>query len=366
MARALELARRGQWTTWPNPMVGCVVVMNGRVVAQGWHRRWGGAHAEVDALSQIPEHVDLGQATVFVTLEPCSHHGKTPPCADLLIQRRVGRVVVAMHDPNPLVSGQGIARLREAGISVEVGLRANDANALNQRFCHAMRSPRPWVTLKWAQSHDGFMDPDPQAAFGRGSVSVSGAGTQRHTHGLRATHDGILVGLRTLLVDEPSLTTRRVPGRDPKRLVWTQGQTMPPATWRPTEAGDFPPHFGTLVHPSSANASVLEAWRAMGWATCPVDGEVGSIEWWTSMRLQTGLQAVLVEGGAALHDLMLSGDGWDEIHRYTSAKCLNDGLNGPTVPSHAALVHGPATLDEDTLEVWRHPRHLDEFCQRGD
>jgi len=358
MARALELARRGQWTTWPNPMVGCVVVMNGRIVAQGWHRRWGGAHAEVDALSQIPEHVDLVQATVFVTLEPCSHHGKTPPCADLLIRRRVGRVVVALHDPNPLVAGQGIARLRASGIAVDVGVLAEEARALNRRFCQAIRAPRPWVTLKWAQSFDGFMDPDPHAAIGRGSVPVSGQGTQRHTHGLRATHDGILVGMRTLLVDEPRLDTRRVPGMNPQRLVWTRGHTPPPQGWRPKRqiAADLQPV--ALLHPPTADASVLDAWRGLGAQTHELHGALGTEEWWESLRERTGLHAVLVEGGATLHGLVLARDGWDEIHRYTATQTLGSGLPAPALPDHAERVSACGLLDGERLEVWQHPRHL--------
>ena len=139
---------RGRLTTWPNPMVGCVVVQHERIVGEGWHATFGRAHAEVNALRQVDAGLDLSTATAYVTLEPCSHTGKTPPCADLLLARGVGRVVVAMEDPNPQVSGRGVARLKQAGVQVEVGCLAENARALIRPFVHAMTSPRPWITSR--------------------------------------------------------------------------------------------------------------------------------------------------------------------------------------------------------------------------
>ena len=167
MRRALELAQKGQLTTWPNPMVGCVVVENNQILGEGWHRRFGEGHAEVNALDKIEENKDLSGATAYVTLEPCSHHGKTPPCAALLTSRGVGRVVVATKDPNPVVAGRGLANLTEAGIEV-IAAALKRKPELNRRFFFAMNESRPWITLKWAQSRDGFVDPDERVKDGRG------------------------------------------------------------------------------------------------------------------------------------------------------------------------------------------------------
>ena len=194
MRRALELAQKGQLTTWPNPMVGCVVVENNQILGEGWHQRFGEGHAEVNALDKIEDNKDLSRATAYVTLEPCSHHGKTPPCAVLLTSRGVGRVVVATQDPNPVVAGRGLTTLTEAGIEVIAGCLEKEALELNRRFFFAMHESRPWITLKWAQSRDGFVDPDERAKDGRGGHPLTGAASARHTHTLRATHDGILVG----------------------------------------------------------------------------------------------------------------------------------------------------------------------------
>jgi diaminohydroxyphosphoribosylaminopyrimidine deaminase / 5-amino-6-(5-phosphoribosylamino)uracil reductase len=349
MRRALDLALRGQHSTWPNPMVGCVVVENGQILGEGWHRRFGEAHAEVNALSAVPETADLSNATAYVTLEPCSHTGKTPPCADLLVRRRVGRVVVATTDPNPQVSGRGTARLLESGVQVVVGCLEPSARLLNRRFMHAMTSDRPWVTLKWAQSKDGYLDPEERAAWGRGGHALTGLAARRWTHGLRAQHDGIVVGMRTLLVDRPSLTTRDVLGRSPRRFVVTSGATAPPRDWQSPEAwSDKNPTW--LIHGVEANPEVLEAWHAHGLTPLGLSEPVGSLGWWKALKTQTGLAAALVEGGGELLRT-LSGTGQvDEVHRLTAPTEVG---NGVPAPSTRELGDGESRfLGVDLLESW--------------
>ena len=201
MARALKLARRGLYTTDPNPRVGCVLVRGGAIVGEGWHRRAGEGHAEVLALKAAAE--AARGATAYVTLEPCSHHGRTPPCADALIAAGVSRVVVAMEDPNPLVAGRGLARMRQAGIEVRTAVLNEEALALNPGFDKRMRSGRPWVRVKLAASLDG------RTAMASGeSVWISGEASRRDVQRLRARSSCILSGSGTVLNDDPSLNVR--------------------------------------------------------------------------------------------------------------------------------------------------------------
>ncbi|HEY3486941.1 MAG TPA: bifunctional diaminohydroxyphosphoribosylaminopyrimidine deaminase/5-amino-6-(5-phosphoribosylamino)uracil reductase RibD, partial [Gammaproteobacteria bacterium] len=201
MSRALQLATRGLYTTHPNPRVGCVLVRNKRIIAEGWHQYAGGPHAEIAAL-QIAG-VDAEEATAYITLEPCGHQGKTPPCVDALIQHRVARVVVAMQDPNPLVDGQGMQRLREAGIQVDTGLMEAEAAALNPGFITRMRSKRPYVRLKHGISLDG------RTALENGkSQWISGENSRIDVHRLRARSSAIMTGVDTILSDDPAMTVR--------------------------------------------------------------------------------------------------------------------------------------------------------------
>ena len=349
MRRALELAERGRFTTWPNPMVGCVVVDNDTLLAEGWHRAFGEAHAEVNALLALDEHVDLSRATAYVTLEPCSHVGKTPPCADLLVRRGVGRVVVAMTDPNPLVAGKGVERLRHAGVDVQVACLESEANELNRRFVHAMTANLPWVTLKWAQSSDGFFDPDVEAATQRGGVALTGTAARRHTHGLRASHDGILVGMNTWLVDVPSLTTRDVPGPSPKRFIFSRGDTPCPPSF-PPKAADSPP--ATLLHPATAiGGEALGRWEDWGMDLVALNAPALTPEWWVEFREATGVLACLVEGGADIARAMLHQQTWDELHLLQAPITLERGLDAPSIDVATALETTP--IGSDVLYVWR-------------
>lgn len=220
MTRALQLARNGALHASPNPMVGCVIAApGGRVIGEGWHRRCGEGHAEVNAVASVAE-ADrplLAQSTVYVTLEPCSHYGKTPPCAKLLIDSGVKRVVVATADPFEKVSGRGLAMLRDAGIEVQTGLMADEARALNARFFTAHTLRRPYVTLKWAQSSDGYIDGREHPADSAAAISTPLNAAS--VHRLRALHDAILIGSGTYLADSPSLTVRYFAGESPRRLV---------------------------------------------------------------------------------------------------------------------------------------------------
>lgn len=212
MKRALELSRRGEGRVNPNPLVGAVIVKNDRIIGEGWHEYYGGPHAEVNAVRNASE--DVRGSTIYVTLEPCSHYGKTPPCAELLKAKGFGRVVVAMTDPNPLVAGKGIEILREAGIKVDVGLLEEEARRLNEIFIKYILTKQPFVIMKSAMTLDGKT-----ATSGGESKWITGEESRDYVHRIRNRVSGIMVGIGTVLIDDPSLTSRIEGGCDPVRII---------------------------------------------------------------------------------------------------------------------------------------------------
>uniref|UniRef100_UPI003592F691 bifunctional diaminohydroxyphosphoribosylaminopyrimidine deaminase/5-amino-6-(5-phosphoribosylamino)uracil reductase RibD n=1 Tax=Persicitalea sp. TaxID=3100273 RepID=UPI003592F691 len=217
MQRALQLAEYGRGYVSPNPMVGCVLVADGRVIGEGWHRNYGGPHAEVQAVRDAEKRGNadlLKSATAYVTLEPCSHFGKTPPCANLLINKKIKKVVVANHDPNPLVAGRGLTLLKNAGIEVESGILAEEGQELNRRFFTFFCKKRPYIILKWAETADGFI-----GAAGGKPIAISNGYSSQRVHRWRSEEDAILVGRNTAFNDNPRLNVRHWPGQNPVRVV---------------------------------------------------------------------------------------------------------------------------------------------------
>ncbi len=218
MRRALQLARRGMGHVSPNPMVGAVIVDNcGKIIGEGYHRQYGSGHAEVNAVASVADKSLLRDVTMYVTLEPCSHYGKTPPCAKLIVDCGIPRVVVGAVDPNEKVSGRGIAMLREAGVEVVSGVLADESRRLNAAFITAHTLHRPFVTLKWAQSSDGFMDVCREA--GEAAAAISTSTGRLAVHRLRALHDAILVGSGTVIADDPLLDSRLWGGCPPRPVI---------------------------------------------------------------------------------------------------------------------------------------------------
>ncbi len=279
MMRCLQLARHGAFTTAPNPMVGAVIVCDGRIIGEGWHRRYGAPHAEVNAVRSVrPEdEALLPHSTIYVSLEPCSHWGKTPPCAELLVKKGFRRVVVGCLDPNEKVAGRGIRRLQEAGVEVVTGVLEKECRRLNRKFMTQHTLHRPYITLKWAESADGYIDSCRSSKSDEEPVHFSSPWTQMLVHRLRALHEAILVGRRTWELDQPSLTTRFWPGKDPERLVL-----------------------------SSAGPSMEE--------------------------LISSYQSVLVEGGSQTLQSFLDADLWDEVFIERTDIVLGDGVKAPICP----------------------------------
>lgn len=305
MRRALQLAANGLTHVSPNPMVGAVIVApSGRIIGEGWHRKFGGPHAEVNALASVSDK-DVGllqQSTMYVTLEPCSHYGKTPPCAKLLADTKLKRVVIAAGDPNPKVSGRGITILRDAGICVEQGLLSRESRMLNKTFITAHTLHRPFITLKWAVSADGFMDIDrtddqPPALFS------TPAGTLL-CHMRRACNDAIAVGARTVLADKPSLTTRRIAGPSPRPVVFDR-------------------------HGIALQTDLVKRNDTLHITKCSDLTKTVS-----ELFENEGITSIMIEGGASLLKQFIEAGLWDEAFVETSPQKLeNKGrISSPSTP----------------------------------
>lgn len=299
MARAVQLARRGMYSTSPNPRVGCVIARGDEIIVEGWHRRAGEAHAEVDALAKLPA-LNAHSATAYVTLEPCSHHGRTAPCAEALVKSGLARVVVAMTDPNPLVAGKGIARLREAGIQVNVGVLDAQAEALNPGFIRRMKNGMPWVRMKSAMSLDG------RTAMASGeSYWITGAQARADVQRLRASSCAIITGVETVLADDPALTVRpaefadAVEGaslRQPLRVVLDSHLRTPPHA--KLFAGGGP----ILIATASVDEARAEALRGAGAELLHLaSAETGlALPALLAELGKRGCNEVMVEAGAAI------------------------------------------------------------------
>ena len=316
MRRALQLARLGTGHTSPNPMVGAVIVApDGTIIGEGWHRKCGQAHAEVNAVASVADPALLSNSTIYVTLEPCSHYGKTPPCARMLIERGIPRVVVGCLDPFPQVAGRGVAMLREAGIEVTVGVLEQECRDLNRRFITAHTTRRPWVQLKWAQTADGYIGLPPDA--GENPLHMSTPITMCLMHRQRALCDAIVVGAATARIDNPSLTTRQWPGRSPLRVVLSRNLSMPDNLKLLTDG------LPTIVY----NGVKEEVCGPVQY----VKMDTTSPQSWLKDLYRRGVTSVMVEGGThVLQDLIAAG-AWDEARIEVSPRKVGQGVKAPVI-----------------------------------
>ena len=359
MRAALALARRSLGTTWPNPAVGCVMVRDGQVLARGRTRNGGRPHAEADAIAQAAQAgQSLKGATAYVTLEPCSHHGRTPPCADALVAAGIARVVSALEDPDPRVKGQGHARLKAAGLVVEIGEGAVRAAEINAGFLLRVREGRPLFHLKMAGSLDGRI-----ATASGESKWITGEAARRDGHRLRATHDAILVGAATAEADDPELTCR-LPGlgaRSPVRIVLDSQARL---STRSKLAGSARVTPVWLVCTKSAPAERREALSELGVEIVEVDsGGEGRIDVLAAAQAlgARGLTRVLVEGGGQVAASFLKAGLVDGISSYRAGLVLGgDGRSAVGGLDFARLGSAPRfrlvsarQLQGDTLETWR-------------
>lgn len=323
MHRALQLAQLGQGSTSPNPMVGCVIVHQDQIIGEGWHQKAGEPHAEVMAIRSVKEVALLRQSRLYVNLEPCSHHGRTPPCSDLILQMGIPHVVIANTDPNPLVAGQGIARLQQHGVRVESGVMQAEGTYLNRRFFTFHRHQRPYVILKWAESSDGFMDVDRRNGQ-KGSVAISGRDSRFVVHQWRSEEDAILVGRGTAETDNPSLDVRYWKGKSPTRLVIDPERKLP----IDLKMFQLPGDFYRLSSASAVAARSLEK-RELILPRLSVDHILKALH-------EKQLLSVLIEGGQKTLQAFIEAGLWDEYRVFRSAETLGNGLPAPRIPADVA------------------------------
>ncbi len=324
MALALRLAERGLYSTDPNPRVGCVLVRDGAILGQGWHERAGGAHAEVAALADAGG--DARGASAYVTLEPCSHHGRTPPCSNALIEAGVRRVVAAMQDPNPQVAGSGLAQLRAAGVETEVGLMAAQAEALNAGFIMRMRHGRPLVRCKLAMSLDG------RTAMADGeSKWITAAAARADVHRLRARSSALISGIGTVLADDPQLTARIQDGENPGNRRQPLRVILDPHLSTPPAARTLQCEGRTLIVTASDSDGASERLRAAGAEVIRIAGGPDAVDLLAMLEYLASneqINEVLLETGATLSGAMLKAGLVDEIVLYVAPHFMGDGARG--------------------------------------
>lgn len=316
IARCIQLAKNGLCNAAPNPMVGAVIVHNDTIIGEGYHIRCGEAHAEVNAVRSVKDKSLLKESTIYVSLEPCSHHGKTPPCADLIINKGIPRVVVGCQDPFSLVAGRGIAKLREAGIEVKVGVLEEECRQLIRRFVTFNTLRRPFITLKWAESADGFIDL--HRTEGHPYIFSSPLSSML-VHKRRAEHSAILVGRRTALLDNPSLTTRNWFGKNPVRMVIDKDLTLP------KHLALFDGSVRTLVftqREDTSNRPNVEHIR--------LDFKIDILPQIMEVLYKEKLQSLMVEGGSILLQSFIDAGCWDEAYIEQSDAHLKDGVKAPS------------------------------------
>jgi diaminohydroxyphosphoribosylaminopyrimidine deaminase / 5-amino-6-(5-phosphoribosylamino)uracil reductase len=308
MNRAIELARNGIGLVSPNPMVGCVICKDNIIIGEGWHRKFGEKHAEVNAIESVKNQEFLKSADMYVTLEPCSHFGKTPPCSDFIISKEVKRIFVSMIDPNPIVSGNGISKLKNSGIEVSTGLAAAASSELNKRYITAIIRKRPYIILKWAQTMDGFI-----ASENYESKWISNELSRQMAHQWRANEDAVLVGFRTAKYDNPYLNVRNWVGRNPIRIIFDKKAELNPGLHV------FDKSQKTIIY------NLVKEEHHPNLEFIKID-ETGFVKESLSHLVNYGIHSVIIEGGSSTHGEFIRSGLWDEARIFVSPLIFNRGI----------------------------------------
>jgi len=333
LKRCLQLAAHGKQSCSPNPMVGAVIVCEGRIIGEGWHRIAGEPHAEPNAIRSVKDCTLLRKSTLYVSLEPCSHYGKTPPCVELIIRQGIPRVVIGTLDPFPLVAGRGVAKLKEAGVEVVVGVEEEACRKLNQAYFQFLTLNRPRIILKWAQTADGFIDAKRTVDQNKASLKISTPFTQLVTHKLRSECDAILVGTNTALLDNPSLNVRSWTGRNPMRMVIDRLGVLPESCHL------LDGSIETVVFSGVKSGKIGKT----NWIQ--LDFNQNILVQMMSELVRLKIQCLLVEGGAFLHESFLQSDLWDEIQVETSSQFAVNGVCAPTFDTSWVMTKSILTYD---------------------
>jgi diaminohydroxyphosphoribosylaminopyrimidine deaminase / 5-amino-6-(5-phosphoribosylamino)uracil reductase len=317
MKRCLDLAVKGFGHVAPNPMVGSVIVHNNQIIGEGYHQQFGKAHAEVNAINSIPVHLKhlLSQSTLYVSLEPCSHHGKTPPCADLIVSKKIPNVVIASNDPNPYVSGNGIKKLLDAGIEVTTGVLKKDADFLNRRFMTFHTKHRPYIILKWAESEDGFMAPNEPR-----QVWLTNQQSKKLVHQWRSEEQAIMVGKNTVMTDDPELTVRLVDGNNPARVIIDKKLMLP------LSQKIYHPNAPVYVYNELKDQKNGYVHYEQIDLSQPVLPQI------LKSLTAKHIQSIIVEGGPATLQHFVDENLWDEARVFTAPVKLVSGKPSPKLP----------------------------------
>ena len=318
MSRCLQLAQQAEGHTAPNPMVGAVVVCDSNIIGEGYHHRCGEPHAEVNAIRSVNDQNLLMKSTLYVNLEPCSHYGKTPPCAQLIIDKKIPRVVVGMGDPNPKVNGRGIQMLREAGVEVVENVLNQQCHILNKRFVTMYTKKRPFVILKWAQTQDGFIDAC-RTTSEIPPLRISNEVTKTLNHQIRSIESAILVGTNTALLDNPHLTARKLNTRNPVRMVVDKSLRVP-SDYRIYDQTTPTVIFTDKMVENKTNITFVK-----------LDFSKAIVPQIMDYLYQANLSSLIVEGGTQLLQAFIDANLWDEVYIETSPEIIGAGVKAPNI-----------------------------------
>lgn len=318
--RCIELAQNGLGTTYPNPMVGSVIVYEDKIIGEGWHKKAGEPHAEVNAVRSVKDKSLLKKATIYVSLEPCSHFGKTPPCCDLIIANEIPNVVVGTVDPNEKVAGNGIKKLIAAGVNVVVGVLEKECNELNKRFFTFHQKQRPYIILKWAESQDGFLAPEKTVEAERKPVWITNTFSRQLVHKWRSEEQAILVGTQTVIDDNPKLNVRDWAGNNPVRVVLDQNDRIS------KDSFVFDDSVKTIVFTKSKNNS---AKKNTIFET--IDFDQNTIPKILNILYQNQIQSIIIEGGRQTLQSFIDENLWDEARIFIGQTSFEKGTKAPEI-----------------------------------
>tara|TARA_Y100000589_G_scaffold136859_1_gene130935 strand:+ start:41025 stop:42071 length:1047 start_codon:yes stop_codon:yes gene_type:complete len=327
LQRCLDLAKNGKGRVAPNPMVGCVIVHNGKIIGEGYHREYGKAHAEVNAINSVKNKELLRESTLYVNLEPCAHYGKTPPCSNLIIENNIPKVVVGCIDSFSAVAGKGIEKMQKAGIDVTVGVLEKESLALNRAFFTFHNKKRPYILLKWAQTLDGFIDIDRTSQKTTSDNWISNKFSKQLVHLYRSEIAGILVGKNTVMNDNPALTTRLIYGKSPIRLIIDFEQSIQESAT--VFNGEVPTViFTSNPKENSGNITYIK-----------VENKNDTIETVLNYCYQNDIQSLMVEGGFQTLSLFIENNLWDEALVFVGEKTFGKGLKAPEINNRQPKIH---------------------------
>ena len=314
MRRCIDLASKGIGNTYPNPLVGSVIVHNNKIIGEGYHAKYGESHAEVDAIKSVTNKELLKDSTLYVSLEPCNHHGKTPPCSETIINNDIKKIVIGSRDPNKFVEGNGIKKLQSNGCEVISGVMEKECDRLNKRFFTYHKRKRPYIILKWAESNDGFIAPNREKKLKREVFQISGEQSKKISHYWRSEEHAILVGVQTIIDDDPLLTTRLVSGANPVRIILDPNQRIL------KNSKIFSKDSRTIILSDQNKKPFLPENQIINFKS--INSILDSI-------YNLKIQSIIVEGGTRTLNHFLKNNKWDSIRVFKSTKNLGEGIKGP-------------------------------------